>query len=188
MIFCVSPSCSLTNLISNIFVHHLCVSGKTDITGQSSINGCVCYQSNWDISSSISAPNVTSADQCSSGSKSFCVKHRDICSEFETTFTSGNCSSFNITTNIIVGSYKTLCLELKFIFFRTDLMFNAFLFLIFSSDLYNSSEIELSGSTGLPAVIQPTLPKIKECKHITVNYTCSGKWNIRFMDQFLFWI
>ncbi|XP_039871007.1 receptor-type tyrosine-protein phosphatase C-like isoform X2 [Simochromis diagramma] len=117
---------------------------KTDITGQSSINGCVCYQSNWDISSSISAPNVTSADQCSSGSKSFCVKHRDICSDFETTFTSGNCSSFSITTNIIV-------------------------------DLYNSSEIELSGSTGLPAVIQPTLPKIKECKHITVNYTCSEK-------------
>ncbi|XP_026002954.1 receptor-type tyrosine-protein phosphatase C isoform X2 [Astatotilapia calliptera] len=117
---------------------------KTDITGQSSINGCVCYQSNWDISSSISAPNVTSADQCSSGSKSFCVKHRDICSDFETTFTSGNCSSFNITTNIIV-------------------------------DLYNSSEIELSGSTGLPAVIQPTLPTIKECKNITVYYTCSEK-------------
>uniref|UniRef100_A0A3P8PML7 Receptor-type tyrosine-protein phosphatase C n=1 Tax=Astatotilapia calliptera TaxID=8154 RepID=A0A3P8PML7_ASTCA len=117
---------------------------KTDITGQSSINGCVCYQSNWDISSSISAPNVTSADQCSSGSKSFCVKHRDICSDFETTFTSGNCSSFNITTNIIV-------------------------------DLYNSSEIELSGSTGLPAVIQPTLPTIKECKNITVYYTCSDK-------------
>lgn len=29
-------------------------------------------------------------------------------------------------------------------------------------------------------MIQPTLPTIKECKNITVYYTCSGKWNIRF--------
>ncbi|KAL3977519.1 G protein-coupled receptor [Sarotherodon galilaeus] len=117
---------------------------KTDITGQSSINGCVCYQSNWDISSSISAPNVTSADQCSSDSKSFCVKHGDVCSDFETTFTSGNCPSFNITTNIIV-------------------------------DLYNSSEIQQSHSTGLPAEIRPKLSKMSECKNLLVNYTCSEK-------------
>ncbi|XP_019201929.1 uncharacterized protein LOC106096518 isoform X2 [Oreochromis niloticus] len=110
---------------------------ETDITVQSSINGCVCYQSNWDISSSISAPNVTSADQCSSDSKSFCVKHGDVCSDFETTFTSGNCPSFSITTNIIV-------------------------------DLYNSSEIQQSHSTGLPAEIQPILPKISECNKLSV--------------------
>ncbi|XP_035767457.1 uncharacterized protein LOC102779482 [Neolamprologus brichardi] len=79
---------------------------KTDITVQSNKNGCVCYQSNWNISSSISAPNVASADQCSSDSKSFCVKHRDICSDFETTFTSGNCPSLSITTNIIVDLYN----------------------------------------------------------------------------------
>lgn len=162
-------------------MHHLCVSGETDITVQSSINGCVCYQSNWDISSSISAPNVTSADQCSSDSKSFCVKHGDVCSDFETTFTSGNCPSLSITTNIIVGSYKTLCLELKFIFFRANSMFNAFVFLIFSTDLYNSSESKLSGPTGLPAKIDPMSPTISECKNITVNYTCSGKWNISFI-------
>ncbi|CAI5635501.1 unnamed protein product [Oreochromis niloticus] len=117
---------------------------KTDITEQSSTNGCVCYQSNWDISSSISAPNVTSADQCSSDSKSFCVKHGDVCSDFETTFTSGNCHSFSITTNIIV-------------------------------DLYNSSESKLSGPTGLPAEIRPMLPKMSECKKLSVNYTCSEK-------------
>ncbi|CAI5635499.1 unnamed protein product [Oreochromis niloticus] len=117
---------------------------ETDITVQSSINGCVCYQSNWDISSSISAPNVTSADQCSSDSKSFCVKHGDVCSDFETTFTSGNCHSFSITTNIIV-------------------------------DLYNLTEIQQTPSTGLPAKIDPMLPKISECKNLSVYYTCSEK-------------
>lgn len=119
---------------------------ETDITVQSSINGCVCYQSSWNISSSISAPNVASADQCSSDSKSFCVKHRDICSDFETTFTSGNCvnTSFDITTNIIV-------------------------------DLYNLTEIQQNPSTGLPANIDPTLPNVSECKNLSVNYTCSEK-------------
>lgn len=52
--------------------------------------------------------------------------------------------------------------------------------MFFSTDLYNLTEIQQNPSTGLPAVIQPTLPTIKECKSITVYYTCSGKWNICF--------
>lgn len=47
--------------------------------------------------------------------------------------------------------------------------------MFFSTDLYNLTEIQQNPSTGLPAVIQPTLPTIKECKNITVYYTCSGK-------------
>lgn len=113
--FCVSPSCSLTNLISNIFVHHLCFSGETDITGQSSINGHICYQSNWSISSLKLPPNITSVNKSSSDSNTLCVQTNDICSDYKITFTSETCvnTSFDITKNIIVGLYKKSYLYIK---------------------------------------------------------------------------
>uniref|UniRef100_A0A3B4GAX7 Receptor-type tyrosine-protein phosphatase C n=1 Tax=Pundamilia nyererei TaxID=303518 RepID=A0A3B4GAX7_9CICH len=119
---------------------------ETDITGQSSKNGHICYQSQWNISSLKLPPNITSVNKSSSDSNTLCVQTNDICSDYKITFTSETCvnTSFDITKNIIV-------------------------------DLYNLTEIQQNPSTGLPAVIQPTLPTIKECKNITVYYTCSEK-------------
>ncbi|XP_042073728.1 receptor-type tyrosine-protein phosphatase C isoform X2 [Haplochromis burtoni] len=121
---------------------------ETDITGQSSINGHICYQSQWNISSLKLPPNITPVNKSSSDSNTLCVQTNDICSDYKITFTSETCvnTSFDITKNIIV-------------------------------DLYNLTEIQQNPSTGLPAVIQPTLPTIKECKNITVHYTCSEKDN-----------
>lgn len=53
--------------------------------------------------------------------------------------------------------------------------------MFFSTDLYNLTEIQQNHSTGLPAKIDPMLPTISECKNLSVYYTCSGKWNIRFI-------
>ncbi|KAL3977521.1 hypothetical protein ACER0C_021010 [Sarotherodon galilaeus] len=119
---------------------------KTDITVQSSVNGCVCYQSNWDISSLKLPPNITSVNKSSSDSNTLCVQTNDICSDYKITFTSETCvnTSFDITKNIIV-------------------------------DLYNLTEIQQNRSTGLPAKIDPMLPKISECKNLSVYYTCSEK-------------
>ncbi|XP_036969780.1 A-agglutinin anchorage subunit-like [Acanthopagrus latus] len=69
------------------------------------VPGSVCYWSEWDISSSMSTSDHTTAQSCTSDSKIFCIKpaFNDICSDLTTTFTSGNCSSFNLTKNIPVG-------------------------------------------------------------------------------------
>ncbi|XP_073332197.1 receptor-type tyrosine-protein phosphatase C [Pagrus major] len=78
----------------------------TDISDPAScIPGYVCYQSEWDISSSMSTSDDIPAELCTSDSKTFCIKpgFNDICSDLTTNFTSGNCSSFSLTKSITVG-------------------------------------------------------------------------------------
>ncbi|KAM8745733.1 uncharacterized protein AB9X84_016839 [Acanthopagrus schlegelii] len=69
------------------------------------VPGSVCYWSEWDISSSMSTSDHITAQSCTSDSKIFCIKpaFNDICSDLTTTFTSGNCSPFNLTRIIPVG-------------------------------------------------------------------------------------
>ncbi|XP_073331810.1 uncharacterized protein [Pagrus major] len=78
----------------------------TDVSNPAScIPGYVCYQSEWDISSSMSTSDDIPAESCTSDNKTFCIKpgFKDICSDLTTTFTSGNCSSFSLTKSITVG-------------------------------------------------------------------------------------
>ncbi|XP_026178722.1 receptor-type tyrosine-protein phosphatase C isoform X5 [Mastacembelus armatus] len=74
---------------------------KVDIkvSSRSCKPGYVCYQSDWNIGSSLSTPNNIPAHRCDK--KTFCVKpgSNDICSDFTTSFTCGN---FSITKSITV--------------------------------------------------------------------------------------
>ncbi|KAI3368594.1 hypothetical protein L3Q82_025608, partial [Scortum barcoo] len=82
---------------------------KDDVEDIRCTPGYVCYRSEWDISSSLSASNKIPAEPCRSDKKAFCIKpsFNDICSELTTTFTSGNCvNSFSFTTSIRVGMYN----------------------------------------------------------------------------------
>ncbi|XP_051803689.1 uncharacterized protein LOC110947059 isoform X1 [Acanthochromis polyacanthus] len=73
-----------------------------DIKGGSSIPGFISFQSDWDISSSLSTPNK----HLQYINKAYRLKLdiEDICSDFTATFTSGNCvnSSISITKSIPV--------------------------------------------------------------------------------------
>ncbi|XP_047442133.1 receptor-type tyrosine-protein phosphatase C-like [Mugil cephalus] len=88
----------------------LCDSGQ-DVTGTSTLSegdikvvscmsGYVCYQSDWNISSSLSTPDKIQCNR-ETQSKTWCVKggNEDICSDFTSTFTCGS-SSFSRTTFI----------------------------------------------------------------------------------------
>ncbi|XP_073332584.1 uncharacterized protein [Pagrus major] len=103
----------------------------TDVSNPAScIPGYVCYQSEWDISSSMSTSDDIPAESCTSDSKTFCIKpgFNDICSDLTTTFTSGLfCSSFSLTKSITV-------------------------------DFLNQSEIHSRVQPELPAKIEITLP------------------------------
>ncbi|XP_068446061.1 receptor-type tyrosine-protein phosphatase C-like [Clinocottus analis] len=68
--------------------------------GGCNMTGYVCYQSDWDISSSLPASNIKS---CKDDVKQFCFKpaFSDICTDLTTTFTSGMCgASFSLTKSI----------------------------------------------------------------------------------------
>ncbi|KAI3368593.1 hypothetical protein L3Q82_025605, partial [Scortum barcoo] len=126
---------------------------KDDVEDIRCTPGYVCYRSEWDISSSLSASNKIPAEPCRSDKKAFCIKpgFNDICSELTTTFTSGNCvNSFSFTTSIRVG------------------MYNKWNFL-------NPSEIQVTAPTGLPANINTTLPP--NCNDLTIDYTCLEQQN-----------
>ncbi|XP_027146065.1 receptor-type tyrosine-protein phosphatase C isoform X4 [Larimichthys crocea] len=101
---------------------------KDDIKNGSCTPGYVCYHSDWDISTSLSASNNIPAEPCKSDQTTFCIKpgFNDICSDLTTTFTCGN-TSFNFTKSIGV-------------------------------DFLNLSEIIQKPPTKLPAKIEPTLP------------------------------
>ncbi|XP_051803690.1 uncharacterized protein LOC110947059 isoform X2 [Acanthochromis polyacanthus] len=75
-----------------------------DIKGGSSIPGFISFQSDWDISSSLSTPNK----HLQYINKAYRLKLdiEDICSDFTATFTSGNCvnSSISITKSIPVDN------------------------------------------------------------------------------------
>ncbi|XP_067368099.1 receptor-type tyrosine-protein phosphatase C-like [Channa argus] len=76
-------------------------------TGDIQVNNCrpgyVCYQSDWDISFSLSSSNHVSSERCTSDDKRLCIKlgNNDYCSDLTTTFTSGSCS-LSLTTSITV--------------------------------------------------------------------------------------
>ncbi|XP_030582812.1 receptor-type tyrosine-protein phosphatase C isoform X2 [Archocentrus centrarchus] len=105
----------------------------------------VCYESDWDLSSSISTPDNLPVKRCSNDKKTFCVRpaNKNICSDLTITFTSGACvnSSFSFIKNISV-------------------------------EFLNSNEIQQNKSPGLPAKIETDIPK---CKNLSVSYTCSEK-------------
>lgn len=102
----------------------------------------VCYQSEWNIGSSLFGPHNIAAVSCETDNKTFCIKPRfdDICSDMTTTFTSGN-RSFNYTTYLSVVPYL------------------------------NPSEIEFTPPNKFPAKIEPKLPP-KCGRNLTVEYTC----------------
>ncbi|XP_067369803.1 integumentary mucin C.1-like [Channa argus] len=76
---------------------------KGDIQVNSCRPGYVCYQSDWDISFSLSSSNHVSSERCTSDDKTLCIKlgNNDYCSDLTTTFTSGSCS-LSLTTSITV--------------------------------------------------------------------------------------
>ncbi|KAM9358392.1 receptor-type tyrosine-protein phosphatase C [Symphorus nematophorus] len=77
---------------------------KVTVGTGSCIPGSVCYQSDWNISSSLSTSNTNPPESCNTDDKTFCIKYNysDICSDLTTTFTSGKCvnSTFKITKTI----------------------------------------------------------------------------------------
>ncbi|KAK1897605.1 Receptor-type tyrosine-protein phosphatase C [Dissostichus eleginoides] len=122
---------------------------KDDIEDGSCMPGHVCYRSDWDISSSLSTSNNISAETCKSDKQEICIKPRynDICTNLTTTFTSGNCANAFSLTRSI------------------------------TADFLNSSEINQTSSTKLPAEIEPDLPP--NCKNLKITYSCQedGKPN-----------
>ncbi|XP_049443512.1 uncharacterized protein LOC125895592 isoform X2 [Epinephelus fuscoguttatus] len=107
--------------------------------------GYVCYQSDWDISSSLSTSNNIPAQPCKSSNTELCIKpdYNDICTDLTTTFTSGDCANtFSLTKSITV-------------------------------DFLDPNEIYQKPPTGLPAKIEAELPK--HCTDLTVDYTCKDE-------------
>ncbi|KAL7397535.1 hypothetical protein ABVT39_023637 [Epinephelus coioides] len=118
---------------------------KGDIKEGSCMRGYVCYQSDWDISSSLSTSNNISAEPCKSNNTELCIKpdYNDICTDLTTTFTSGDCANtFSLTKSITVA------------------------------DFLDPNKIIQKPPTGLPAKIEAELPK--NCTDLTVDYTCQS--------------
>ncbi|XP_037625441.1 receptor-type tyrosine-protein phosphatase C-like isoform X1 [Sebastes umbrosus] len=115
---------------------------EDDIKDVSCMPGYVCYQSEWDISSSLSASNNVPAKPCKTDNKTFCIKpgFDDICTNLTTTFRSDCTASFDVTKSITVGEFL------------------------------NVSEITQKAPTELPAKIDTKLPP--NCKDLTIDYTC----------------
>ncbi|KAL7396682.1 hypothetical protein ABVT39_009786 [Epinephelus coioides] len=121
---------------------------KGDIKEGSCMRGYVCYQSDWDISSSLSTSNNILAEPCKSNNTGLCIKpdYNDICTDLTTTFPSGDCANtFSLTKSITV-------------------------------DFLDPNKIIQKPPTGLPAKIKPELPK--NCTNLKVDYTCQGKYGL----------
>ncbi|XP_049911403.1 uncharacterized protein LOC126397009 [Epinephelus moara] len=119
---------------------------KGDIKEGSCMHGYVCYQSDWDISSSLSTSNNIPAQPCKSSNTELCIKpdYNDICTALTTTFTSGDCANtFSHTKSITVA------------------------------DFLDPNKIIQIPPTGLPAKIEAELPK--HCTDLTVDYTCQDE-------------
>ncbi|XP_042371030.1 receptor-type tyrosine-protein phosphatase C isoform X2 [Plectropomus leopardus] len=119
---------------------------KDDITEVDCMRGYVCYQSDWDISSSLSISNNISAEPCKSDKKKVCFKpgYNDICTTLTATFTSENCTDpFSVSSKITVAKFL------------------------------NPSEIPQTAPTGLPSKIQRQLPP--KCSNLTIDYTCRAE-------------
>ncbi|XP_067369801.1 receptor-type tyrosine-protein phosphatase C-like [Channa argus] len=94
----------MTGLCSlKTFLHLTGIICKENIQVNNCRPGYVCYQSDWDISFSLSSSNHVSSERCTSDDKTLCIKlgNNDYCSDLTTTFTSGSCS-LNLTTSITV--------------------------------------------------------------------------------------
>ncbi|XP_078025047.1 receptor-type tyrosine-protein phosphatase C isoform X9 [Epinephelus lanceolatus] len=128
---------------------------ETDIKEGSCMPGYVCYQSDWDISSSLSTSNNISAVPCKSSNTELCIKpdYNDSCTNLTTTFTSGDCvNTFSRTKSITVA------------------------------DFLDPNEITQKPPTGLPAEIEAELPE--HCTDLTVDYTCQDKFsNIKNVSE-----
>ncbi|XP_040039851.2 receptor-type tyrosine-protein phosphatase C isoform X2 [Gasterosteus aculeatus] len=127
---------------------------KDDVQNGTCMSGYVCYRSEWDSSSLSTSYNIP-AEQCKSDNKTFCIKPRynDICTDLTTTFPSENCRTSFNLTRSI------------------------------TVDFLNSSEINQTASTKLPAQIEPKLPP--SCTDLTVGYTCHevGKSNTKNLSD-----
>ncbi|XP_049911395.1 receptor-type tyrosine-protein phosphatase C isoform X2 [Epinephelus moara] len=118
---------------------------ETDIKEGSCMHGYVCYQSDWNISSSLSTSKNISAVPCKSNNTELCIKpdYNDICTALTTTFTSGDCATtFSHTKSITV-------------------------------DFLDPNKITQKPPTGLPAKIEAELPE--HCTNLTVDYTCQDE-------------
>ncbi|XP_049443500.1 receptor-type tyrosine-protein phosphatase C-like isoform X1 [Epinephelus fuscoguttatus] len=119
---------------------------ETDIKEGSCMHGYVCYQSDWDISSSLSTSNNIPAQPCKSSNTELCIKpdYNDTCTDLTTTFTSGDCANtFSLTKSITVA------------------------------DFLDPNKIIQKPPTGLPAKIERELPE--RCTNLTVVYTCQDE-------------
>ncbi|XP_034385893.1 uncharacterized protein LOC117729182 [Cyclopterus lumpus] len=132
---------------------------QDEVKDGSCMPGYVCYQSDWDISSSLSTSDNISAEQCKSDIREFCIKpgFNDICTNVTSTFTSGKCgASFSLTNNIPV-------------------------------DFLDPSEINQIRSNKFPAKIETELPP--NCNNLTIDYTCQkpdepNTWKLSELEPF----
>ncbi|XP_065811807.1 receptor-type tyrosine-protein phosphatase C isoform X2 [Labrus bergylta] len=115
-----------------------------DIEDGSCIPGYVCYRSDWNIGSSMSASNNVAAEPCRTNSTEFCIKPgiNDICTNLITTFT------------------FTKCMDSSFIKIKS-----------IPVDYLNVSELKQDIPTELPVdKIRTTFPQ--NCRNLTIVYTC----------------
>lgn len=71
-----------------------------EITNSPCAPGYVCYQSGWDVSSLLLAPNQVLVEQFGDGTFGFELSEEDFCSNTTISFNQDNCNSFNFTQYI----------------------------------------------------------------------------------------
>ncbi|XP_042272636.1 receptor-type tyrosine-protein phosphatase C isoform X2 [Thunnus maccoyii] len=120
---------------------------ESDIKLDNCTPGYLCYKSDWNISSVQITANNIEAVQCPSDNKTFCIKpgYDDICTNLTTTFTQAKCVNFSLTQHISADKFL------------------------------NSSEINVTPPTELPAKIEANLPP--NCIDLTIDYICSDSYN-----------
>ncbi|XP_034002609.1 cell wall protein DAN4-like isoform X1 [Trematomus bernacchii] len=112
-----------------------------DIKNGSCMLGYVCYRSDWDISSSLSTSNNISAEPCKSDKNVICFKPPY------------NDICTNLTTKFTSGNCNALSLTRSI-----------------TTDFLNTSEINQTSPTKLPAEIKTDLPP--NCKNLNITYSC----------------
>ncbi|XP_034561340.1 receptor-type tyrosine-protein phosphatase C-like [Notolabrus celidotus] len=136
------------NHISNVTTVVTEEMNRGDIKDGRCVSEHVCYRSDWDIGSLMSASNNVKAKQCHNNSTVFCIKPgiNDFCTTLNMTFTSTNCpnSSFSHSKVIPVESL-------------------------------DASDIKLKVLMELPAKIEATLPP--NCENLPIDYTCLENGN-----------
>lgn len=155
-------------------LHHLHFLGEDHIKPvDPCMTGYVCYQSFWNISSSL--PNNMSAEPCKNDN-TYCIKPGldQICSNLTINFTQ-QCgpSPFSFPESIGVGMYYGVLLFFKL--HDVD-MTSCLVHVLFScsADFLSPTDIRLTHPTRIPVQINTTLPQ--SCQNLSTDFICSGKW------------